>query len=349
MPYRLSITDSCAFTISDSSTLRDAMEMLDASGLGCICIVDQSQRLLGLMTDGDVRRALLTGNPITTLLSSMSLHSPLSLRCTENTNAIEEFLLVNEVKHVPLLDHDNRVVSVAHLRFDSVILQTNFVGLIMAGGFGTRLYPLTQSLPKPLLKVNGEPVIDRLIRNFVRSGITNIYIALHYMADKITEHVGDGSKYGASVVYIVEQSPLGTAGAVNLMPMETMDKHILMTLGDLVTSVDFIDIINRHTASDSSLTVVTREIRTKIPFGVLDITGGRITGIVEKPTFVHYVNAGILGLSPRVRDLMKSKVVFGQPEIITEALEQHLSIEQYLLGSDWTDMGTHDDYKMVNS
>ena len=272
-----------AVAVRPDTPLETAIETLDKGALRIVIVTDENDQLLGTVTDGDIRRALLRHQPMTTSISEIMCPTPqvAELHWTrERTLAVMES---TSLLHLPIVDSQHRVVGIETLhemlnkrRFDNPVF-------LMAGGFGTRLYPLTQNCPKPMLKVGGKPILELILQSFVEAGFHRFFISTHYLPEVIREHFGDGSRWNVNIQYIHEESPLGTGGALGLLPHDDIDLPIFLMNGDLLTRVDYQSLLEFHLLHDGAATLCVREYESQVPYGVVQSEGHRITQIVEKP------------------------------------------------------------------
>jgi NDP-sugar pyrophosphorylase family protein len=223
------------------------------------------------------------------------------------------------------------------------------IAVVMVGGRGERLRPLTDETPKPLLEIGGRPIVERILGNLAAAGITDVWLTVNYLADKFEERIGDGHRLGVRVRYLREDEPLGTAGALALLPTAEVSGPVVVTNGDLVTSLDFAALVREHVAARSALTVCGVEHRTQVPYGVLRTTdAGRLEGIDEKPVRTDLVSAGMYVVSPQLLPAVPRNTPFGMPDLIDHALRQGLPVGVHRITEDWYDIGSHDEFQRVS-
>lgn len=286
--------------VEQSCTVRDVLKKIDGEALRTALVVDDKMNLQGVVTDGDVRRYILKDGGLDDSVSEVMSRNFISV--TEGTSREEliELMESRSILSIPVLD-GQRVVGLETLH--QILSRPKLANpvFIMAGGFGTRLRPLTDNCPKPMLKVGDKPILETLIRSFMKAGFVNFYISTHFMPEIIRGHFGDGSQMGINITYVHEEEPLGTGGALGLLPDNLpRDMPLIMINGDVLTTVDFQRLLDFHLENDGDATVCVREYDYQIPYGVINGEGNKITSMVEKPVQRFFVNAGIYVVSPRV-------------------------------------------------
>jgi dTDP-glucose pyrophosphorylase len=330
--------------VGPSVTIIDAVRRLDAAGTGALLVCDAGPTLRGLVTDGDIRRAMLTGVAFTEPVSSIARPDPIVAAPDITQQAALELMdhaLAFAVNHLPLVTQDGRAVGLL-LRRDLVTQERRpLSALIMAGGFGVRMLPLTEHTPKPMLPVGGRPLLERTVRSLSRTGIRRVVISTHHLADRITSHFGDGHDYGIDLEYVTETLPLGTAGALRLVN-ET--GPLLVVNGDILTRVDFEDLMAFHRDQRAELTVGMRRCELQLPYGVLDCDGPLVRTVREKPREAFWVNAGIYLVEPSVRDLIPDGTRFDMTDLIDRMLADGRPVAGFPIVEYWLDIGQPADY-----
>lgn len=317
-----------------------ALEALNAlSGeVMTLLVVDNEQRMVGTLTDGDVRRALLAGHTLTDSVAD-AMHRNFRWLAPDASPADIRAVRRDGIELLPVLDSERHIVDVLDLRRQTTRLPLRAV--LMAGGRGERLRPLTDNTPKPLLPIGSSTVIDRNIDALRRCGVSDIYVTTRYLADQIEAHFS-----GSEVKCVRESSPLGTIGACALLPQPKADGITLLMNSDLVTNIDFEEFYLHHIRCGNVITVATVSHIVSIPFAILSTNGERVCGIEEKPTYTHYANAGIYlinnsllaSLSPEPTDA---------PDFIAAAIERGERVGHFPISGTWMDIGTPADYKQA--
>ncbi|HNX94875.1 MAG TPA: nucleotidyltransferase family protein [Holophaga sp.] len=346
----MTFQDLQALHIAPATTLRDTIRAIDASGrLGTALIVDEEQRLSAVITDGDIRRGLLAGlsldTPIGELLAIKALEpNPHAITAAEDTDPTELLRLMQErhVRQIPLLDEAGRVTNIVTL---NELLPTQPQGLravIMAGGFGTRLKPLTDQIPKPMLPVGGRPVMEWIVEKLRHAGIRQMKVTTHFMPEKIMEHFGNGQSFGVEMEYVNEDRPLGTGGALGLIAQP--NEPFLVINGDVLTEIDFQKMLDFHEEHEADMTVAINLHQVEVPFGVIDCTGPLITKLQEKPRMNLLVNAGIYLLQPTVYQFIPQDTPFNMTDLIQWLLNAGRRVVGFPIREYWMDIGHHPDY-----
>jgi dTDP-glucose pyrophosphorylase/CBS domain-containing protein len=329
--------------------VKTVLQVINETAKGIALVVNEDQRLLGTITDGDIRRAILAGMDMALPVSELLKRKPGTLypRPTSaqlGTDRSELLRMMQErrIRQLPLLDEDGRVVDLVMLDDlvpDEVI---PVQAVIMAGGLGTRLRPLTDDLPKPMLPVGGRPLMEQVIGQLRDAGIRRVCVSTHYKAEKIREHFGDGRDFGVEISYLAEDQPLGTAGALSLM---TPSKEPLLVVnGDILTRVDFRAMLKFHREHQAHLTVGVRQYGLRVPYGVVEHDGPRVTGIREKPLLQFLVNAGIYLLEPEAHRHIPSGQHFDMTDLIPRLLDNKLAVVSFPIIEYWLDIGEHAEY-----
>lgn len=334
-----------AILLPPTANIREAMRTLDKGSLRIVLICDSEQKLLGTVTDGDTRRALLADanmqDPVTRVMNS----KPVSVINTTSREQRLKLMKQHDLTAIPILDDTNRILSLETLHQAMQPEQRDNPVFIMAGGFGTRLKPLTDHCPKPMLRVGGKPMLEHLISQFISHGFHNFYISTHYLPEIIRSHFGDGIRWNASIQYVHEDIPLGTGGALGLLPKNLPDLPLIMMNGDVLTKLNYAQLLRHHEDQKFDATVCVREDEHRVPFGVIETEEQLITNMVEKPTYRYKINTGIYILNPDV----VASVQPGQRIDMPTLLEQHRAgkkrIGTYTSYDYWLDIGQMKDYQ----
>ena len=281
------------------STIESLLRKVDEAGTQLAFVVDDRGVLVGVVSDGDVRRGLLRGKRLDTPVREIMNSSPVAASRTMS-NAEKRVLFDQfKVSLIPVLSDDGQLLDVLDQSDVSDLdIHENKI-VIMAGGRGVRLLPLTQDRPKPLIEVGGKPILETIIDGVAMQGFKNFVIAVGYKGQMIEDYFQDGSSWGINIEYVREEKSLGTAGALSLIK-EIPEKPFVVMNGDILNRVDLVALIERHNDRDEVLTVVARQHLTQISFGVIDQQGGILNSIVEKPTIQHLISAGIYACAPEV-------------------------------------------------
>ena len=343
------ISDLAALCISPDSTVRQAMACIDGNIAHLALVVDKQLRLLDTITDGDVRRAILAGvdldSPVT-MLEGRRTASPYPVPVTAPVGTESVTLLglmrKRQVRHIPLLDETGRVSGLATL---AELLPSDTLSLeavVMAGGYGQRLRPLTLDLPKPMLPVGNRPLLERIIGRLREAGIQRVSLATHYKGELIAEHFKDGREFGVEINYVREDQPMGTAGALSLLGES--DSPLLVINGDILTEIDFHAMLEFHQDNSADMTVGIQPREFQIPYGVVEINEVAVTGITEKPLIRHFINAGIYLLSPGVLRHIPIGQSYDMPDLIDKLVAEGRRVVGFPIREYWMDIGHIEDY-----
>jgi dTDP-glucose pyrophosphorylase/CBS domain-containing protein len=347
---RMNYTQLQSLFISPDHSIRTAMACIGSGRCGIALVVDQELHLLGTITDGDVRRAILAGSdlelPISILLANKigtRYPKPVTAQLGAKHKALFELLHQNGLRQIPVLDHNGRVVDLVML--DDLIPTQDIPlqALIMAGGFGTRLRPLTENLPKPMLPVDGKPLMELVIEQLRQVGIRRINVATHFKPEKISDYFGDGSSFGVELNYVNEDKPLGTGGALGLI--DTPTEPMLIINGDILTQIDFRAMLVYHQEHRAIMTVAVKQYDIIVPYGVIECEGPRVCALKEKPQMHFLVNAGIYLIEPKVFELIPNGVHFNMTDLIQRLLDSNHSVVGFPVIEYWLDIGQHADYE----
>jgi dTDP-glucose pyrophosphorylase len=329
---------------SMDASLEQAIEILDKAALRIALIVDNEGKLQGTLTDGDLRRALLKHRPMNTPVCEVMNPNPKTAEQGWTNSRILALMEKHDLLQLPLLDNNGKVVGLANLhdllnkhRHDNPVF-------LMAGGFGTRLRPLTNNCPKPMLKVGDKPILEQILLNFVEAGFHRFYISTHYMPEVIRDYFGGGEKWGVSIQYVHEDEPLGTGGALGLLPHDEIDQPMFLMNGDLLTSLNLHSFLEFHEAHGSVATMCVREYEHQVPYGVITSEGSQITSMVEKPIHRFFVNAGIYLLDPVLVKSVEPGVCIDMPTLLEQQIDHGSVVNMFPIHEYWLDIGRLDDF-----
>ncbi|PCI02470.1 MAG: alcohol dehydrogenase [Hyphomicrobiales bacterium] len=327
--------------------MRAAIEAIDSSGLKIAIIVDTNRQLLGMVTDGDIRRTLLTGRGLETPICEFMNTTPHTAFIGSERSVLLSRLRQEQILHMPLVDSEGVVHDLAYLPMLEQQPNRENEVVIMAGGLGTRLQPLTEKIPKPLVSVGGRPLIDTIIDRLVSQGLTQITLCVNYLGHLLKEHLGDGSRYGANVMFVHENKRMGTAGALSLLERRPKVPFFVMN-GDILTSVDLMAMHDFHQESGAKATMAVNNFSHEVPFGVVELSGKRITSLREKPQYNYLVNAGIYLFDPEVLDYMPSDEFYEMNSFFDRLIEVNVPVVAFPLREHWLDIGRPDDLERAN-
>lgn len=337
-----------AVLISPDTSLRNTMAKIDAGAMKVALVVDNERRLLGTVTDGDIRRGLLAGSQLTDPVERCMYRTPTTAKVSESRCSVLSKMRKMVLQQIPVVDDNGFIVGLKLIE-DYLLAQEreNWV-VIMAGGPGTRLKELTRDTPKPMLTVGDRPLLETSICRFVEQGFRHIWLAVNYHAGKIEDHFGDGKEFGAEIRYLREDKRLGTAGALSLLHQAPV-APILVTNADLLANIDYCDMIDEHVSTDATATMAVREYDYQIPYGVVQTEKENIRQLDEKPVKTVLVNAGVYVLSPEVISIVPKETLFDMPELFEALIGEGRRIRCYRVHGYWLDIGRHEDFCKANN
>ncbi|EMJ92106.1 nucleotidyltransferase family protein [Leptospira alstonii] len=331
--------------INPNLSLQDAINVLDKGALRIVLIVDDSNKLLGTLTDGDIRRALLQNKKLSILVTEVMSSKPK----VAYINWTKERMLLEmekyELLHLPIVNQEGTVAGLetVHGLLEKPKLDNPV--FLMAGGFGTRLYPLTNNCPKPMLKVGSKPILELILEGFVASGFHRFFISTHYMPEMIRNYFEDGKRWNVSIEYIHEEEPLGTGGALGLLPHSQINQPIFMMNGDLLTNLNYLSLLEFHEKEGGVATICVREFDYQVPYGVVQTEGHRVVGIIEKPVQRFNINAGIYLLNPDFVKTVDKGLKIDMPSLIEKELKSSKQVNIFPIHEYWLDIGRMEEFE----
>lgn len=336
--------------VESTDSIREVMECIERGAKGISLLVDADRRCCATITDGDVRRSILSGLPLDAPVSQLLVNGkrsqhlqPVSAPAGISREEMIDVMRREKVRHLPLLDPQGRVVDLAVLGDLLPDGRLPVQAVIMAGGFGKRLKPLTDDTPKPMLPIDGRPLMERTIERLRDAGIQSINITTHFMREKITDHFGDGMDFGVKLRYVSEEQPLGTAGSLGLV--DTGEEPLLVVNGDILTHVDFRALVAFHRDQQAHLTLAVRQYDMEVPYGVVEAENGKVMGVREKPKLNFLVNAGIYLLEPSMRRFIPHDQRFDMTELIAKLIAEGIHVACFPVVEYWIDIGQPDDFQ----
>lgn len=333
--------------IPPTATVKEALAAIDAGVLQIALVVDPERQLLGTVTDGDIRRGILRGLSLDEPVSAVMNRLPTVARAYESPEHVLALMKLKTFRQIPIVDENGRVVGVQML--DELIQpkqQDNWV-VLMAGGLGTRLAPLTDACPKPMLRVGGKPLLETIIETFRDQGFRRFFISVNYKAEMIMEHFRDGADWGVTIEYLRERDRLGTAGSLSLLPERPRTPFFVMN-ADLLTTINFRQMLDFHQERQAIATMGVREYTFQVPYGVVRIDGHRLLGIDEKPQHQFFVNSGIYLLGPEALDEIPAEVPFQMPELFERLIARGDRTLVFPIREYWLDVGRLEDFNRAN-
>ena len=333
--------------LTSSATIKEALEIIDNGAMQIALVVDQNDTLLGTLTDGDIRRGLLKGLDLNSSIQSIIFTTPTLAKISDTKEEILKIALSKKLHQIPIIDDNGKFLGIQEI--EELIKpkeKTNKV-VLMVGGLGTRLRPLTENTPKPMLKVGKKPILQTIVEKFAEYGYSNIVMCVNYKSHIIQDYFGNGSKFGVNIEYILEEQRMGTAGALSLLKEKPTEPFFVMN-GDLLTNVNFEQLDSYHTSNHSMGTMCVREYDFQVPYGVVNIQDSRILSIEEKPTYKFFVSAGIYMLSPAVLDYIPQNQFYDMPTLFEKLISENKNAISFPLREYWLDIGRIEEYKKAN-
>lgn len=320
------------------ATIREALQIIDSGGMKIALIVGADHKLLGTLSDGDIRRGLLNGLTLDDCIESIIFHQPFVCRINDSKATILQNAVAKKIYQIPIVDHDGVLIGIEEV--DELLRPKELANkvVLMAGGLGTRLKPLTDTTPKPLLEVGSKPILETIIENFAKYGFRNIILSVNYKAHMLEDYFGDGEKLGVHIEYVCESKRLGTAGALSLMRGKLQEAFFVMN-GDLLTNVNFEQLFDYHHTHRAVATMAVREYDFQVPYGVVNVADGHIRSIEEKPIQRFFVSAGIYMLGPEVLRYIPDDTYYDMPTLFNTLIAQQQTALSFPIREYWLDIG----------
>ncbi len=330
-------------TISESSTLSQAIKMMGKAGHARVMFVlNQENRIVGTITDGDIRRGLLEGLSVSDTCGKFAFKAfKYIVKNQINLQQIREWTQ-KDVDILPLLTENGELLEI--LNFKKLKSYLPVSAVIMAGGLGTRLRPLTMNTPKPMLRVGSYPILEINIRRLIQFGIKEIFICVGYLKEQIFQFFGDGSQFNCQIHYIEENQPLGTIGALSMLPPLSND-HILLFNADLLSNIDLEEMFLKYTQSNSNICIATIPHRVTLPYAVLEEKNDQIISLVEKPTYTYQANAGFYLFNSHLTSNIPANTFFNATDFIELSIQNNLKIISFPILGYWNDIGSIQDFE----
>ena len=329
-----------------NATIKDAMQIIDNGAMRIALVANPERRLIGTVTDGDIRRAILKGLTLEESVMKILFRKPTVCRPEDSREKILQLSVQKSIYQIPVVDSKGRIVGI-HI-VDELLKKKSYSNkvVLMAGGLGTRLRPLTNAIPKPLLKVGDKPILQTIIENFAAQGFGEFILSVNYKAEMFEEYFGNGENFGVRIRYVHEEQRLGTAGALSLM-RGMLDAPFFVMNGDVLTNIDFTRMLDFHHSRSSAATMAVREYDYQIPFGVVRTDTDRILSIEEKPIYSYFVNAGIYLLNPETIDLIPHDSYFDMPDLFSRMIAKKESVHAYKVEDYWLDIGRIEQFQQA--
>jgi dTDP-glucose pyrophosphorylase len=329
--------------LSTDATIEEAIQVLNKTSLRIILITMQEQKLLGTLSDGDIRRALMAGSDLKTPIGQIINKNPLVVSREVSRKVVLKMMIENKIQQIPIVDKQNRVTGL-HLwdEMTETPSKSNII-VIMAGGMGTRLHPQTSNCPKPLLPIGGKPIIEHIICRARAEGFSEFVVAIHHLGYMIEDYLGNGEKLGVKISYLREELPLGTAGALSLIS-PIPEFAFIVTNGDVLTDIRYEELLNFHEFHRRPVTMAVRLHEVKNPFGVVQIQESEVIDYEEKPIDRNFINAGIYAFNPEILRLFHGPERIDMSVLMQNLLEQDKKIGAFPIHENWLDVGSPSDF-----
>ena len=324
--------------ISPQSSVLHAMKLIDYGGAQIALVVDGFHRLIGTVTDGDIRRALLNGSSLDDEVCQVMNNDFRYVSGTNNVDSALKMMRQSHLHQIPVLDEKGCVIQLLLLEELIAPVELPNSVVIMAGGKGTRLLPHTQSCPKPMLLVDGKPMLEILLEQCIAAGFVKYYFSVNYLKEQIVDHFGDGRHWGVTIEYLFEDEPLGTAGSLSLLPSSVLHPFLVLN-GDVLTRLNYRRLLTFHEESNAQATLCVREHETNVPFGVVQTNGIELAGFQEKPTYSYQANAGVYMISPKLLPLLQPHEYTDMPSLLQVAQESGFRVVVCPIHEYWIDVG----------
>ena len=335
------------YTIHPERTLTDAIKKITLNKKQFVLIVDRNNCLLGILTDGDIRRGILKGFSLNDTVNKIMNANPITASTRESSRQIIDKMMIKNVQQCPIIDKKNKLKDIKFLDKSLTSFSLDNFVVIMAGGMGKRLSPYTKERPKPLMNIAGKPILERIIINLAKHGFKEIFLAVYYKSEMLEEFFGDGSSYGVKLNYIKEKSPLGTAGSISLLPNKPKKPFLVMN-SDIVTDVNYFGLLDFHKKNKSIGTMCLKDFSVEVPYGVVQTNNNKILKIKEKPILTYKVNAGIYVLSPKATNYIPLNEYFDMTELFEILIKNKHKTSAFPIFENWADIANIEDLRKID-
>ena len=334
-------------TVKDSISILEVMKIIDESSKQIAIVIDENNKLLGTISDGDIRRALLKNIPLTESVKEIYFKTPTVASINDSREEIINICKVKKIHQIPIVDSKGNLVGLEIL--DELISKEKKLNkvVLMVGGLGTRLQPLTENIPKPMLEVGNKPILQTIVEKFAEYGYLNIVMCINYKSHVIKDYFGDGAEFGVNIEYVSEKDRMGTAGALSLLKDKPQEPFFVMN-GDLLTNANFEHLHNFHISNNSIGTMCVRDYDFQVPFGVVSIKDTKILSIDEKPMHKFFVNAGIYMFDPEILEYIPKNEFYDMPTLFKKLIDKNKKVISFPLREYWLDVGRIEEYEKAN-
>ena len=333
--------------LKQNATIKEALGIIDSGAMQIALVVDDNDKLLGTLTDGDIRRGILRGLDLDSSIETIVFKEPAIAKISSTKEEILKIALSKKLHQIPIVDDNGIILDLKEIEeLVEPKIKTNRA-ILMVGGLGTRLRPLTQDMPKPMLKVGNKPILQTIVEKFAEYGFVNITMCVNFNASIIRDYFGDGKEFGVNIDYVLEEKRMGTAGALSLLKERPSEPFFVMN-GDLLTNVNFEHIFNYHMINKATATMCVREYDYEVPYGVVKMNDNKITAIAEKPVQKFFVSAGIYMLSPEILDLIPKNEFYDMPALFEKLIKLSKNVISFPIREYWLDIGRMEEYQRAN-
>lgn len=331
------------YLVDENATIGDVVTMINREKTGFALIVNRGGKLVGTVTDGDLRRAYLGGRDLHSSISTIMCTRPVTVSDGTPQADVTEVANRHRIRQVPVVNSEGCPIRVAYIESGTASLPGCFqTAVVMAGGEGRRLRPYTEKIPKPMLPVNGRPILEHVLSGLVAAGVKRVFLSVNYRADEIVDHFGDGNRFGVMIEYLRETKKLGTAGSLCLLP-NLPEEPILVMNGDVMTSMNYASFYAVHRKHRGVMTVATTEFKVNVPFGTLEIAGQFLLGVVEKPDVSLQCNAGVYALDPEALQYIPTGQSYDMTTLMQDLMRNGLPVSVFPVYEQWVDIGRPED------
>jgi len=334
--------------LKPTSTIREALLIIDSGSMKLALIIDEEEKLVGTLSDGDIRRGLLNNLSLDDKIDSIIFRTPTVCNIEDTKEKILEIAIKKRLYQLPIVDKNGKLVGIEEVDELLKPLHKKNKVVLMVGGLGTRLRPLTEHTPKPMLKVGDKPILETIILNFKKYGFTNIILSVSYKSEIIEEYFKDGSHFGVNIEYIHEDKRMGTAGALSLIK-DKLDESFFVMNGDLLTNINFEHMMDYHLSNKSIATMGVREYDFQVPYGVVNVDGENILSIEEKPVHKFFVSGGVYVLDSQALQFIPNDKFYDMPTLFENIIENNLKSISFPIREYWLDIGRMEEFEKANN
>jgi len=332
--------------IKEDTTIEEAIKILNKTALK-ILLISKKNSFIGTVTDGDIRRALIKGLKINSSIKKFINKKSITANSKTSDNQIQNIMTRERIEAIPVLDNKKKIIGLKTWQSYFAIKPIDNPIIFMVGGKGKRLMPLTKQIPKPMLKVKGKPILQRLLEKTRNEGFKNYFFITGYLSAIIKNHFKNGNKWKVDISWVKEQKPLGTAGGLGLVKPKN-NLPVIVANGDIITEVKYSDILNYHTNEKNMVTIVVKKHKITNPYGVVKIIKNKVVDLLEKPSSSSYISAGIYVFNPALFKKIKKNKYLDMDYFLNKLIEEKIKISVYPLHENWLDIGFHSEYKSAN-